>query len=80
MMISQAVSRMRNEFSDSLNKVIYQHERIILERHGKPIAAILPIAEYERVKTYIDSVMPARQKTEDVPANPGVESAQHGRI
>lgn len=52
-MILKAVSQLRNGFADSLNRVIYQRERIILERHGKPIAAILPFEEFERVKPYL---------------------------
>lgn len=37
----------RNTFSDYLNRASYQGERIIIERRGKPIAAIVPLADVE---------------------------------
>ena len=58
-MIIQQVSQARREFSDLLNRVIYQQERVILERHTKPIAAILPMAEYERFRAILAGEHPA---------------------
>jgi len=69
-MIQQAVSRMRNEFSDSLNRVIYQHEQIILERHGKPVAAILPFDEFERVKPFLTEPVLATDHGGEAPVHP----------
>lgn len=37
----------RNTFSDYLNRAQYQGERIIIERRGKPVAAIVPLADVE---------------------------------
>ena len=69
-MILQAVSKIRKEFSDSLNRVIYQRERIVLERHGKPIAAILPFDEFEKIMPYlIDAPADAPKGDETIGAN-----------
>ena len=40
----------RNTFSDYLNRASYQGERIIIERRGKPIAALVPLADIERLE------------------------------
>ena len=37
----------RGAFSDMLNRVIYLKERIILMRRGKPIAAVIPMEDFE---------------------------------
>jgi mRNA interferase RelE/StbE len=37
-----ATSKARGRFSDLLNRVAYRHDRILLERHGKVVAAIVP--------------------------------------
>lgn len=38
-------SELRQGFSDALNRVSYGKERIVLERHGKQVAAIIPIED-----------------------------------
>jgi prevent-host-death family protein len=35
----------RNEFSDVLNRAAFGKERIILQRRGKPIAAVVPMED-----------------------------------
>lgn len=37
----------RNTFSDYLNRASYQGERIIIERRGKPVAALVPLSDVE---------------------------------
>ena len=37
------VAEIRNNMADALNRVAYQGERIILERRGKGVAAIVPM-------------------------------------
>jgi prevent-host-death family protein len=34
---------MRSNLSDTVNRAYYQGERIILERRGKPVAALVPV-------------------------------------
>ena len=40
-------TRVRNDFAETINRVAYQGERIILERRGKPMAAVVPIEDLE---------------------------------
>jgi prevent-host-death family protein len=40
-------SKAREDFSDTINRVAYSGERIVLERRGKAVAAIVPIADLE---------------------------------
>ncbi len=37
-----SVTEARSSLSDVLNRVKYRHERIVLTRHGKPVAAFVP--------------------------------------
>jgi prevent-host-death family protein len=36
------VTQARDELAELLNQVAYAHERIILTRHGKPVAGLVP--------------------------------------
>ena len=40
-------SKVREEFSEMLNRVLYQGIRIVLNRHGKRVAALIPIEDFE---------------------------------
>ena len=40
-----AASKARESFSDTLNRVAYRKERIVLRRRGKEIAAVVPIED-----------------------------------
>lgn len=44
-MIHLAASRVREHFSDTLNRVAYRKERIVLRRRGKDLAAVVPIED-----------------------------------
>lgn len=37
----------RNHFSEVINEAAFGDERVVLTRHGKPIAAIIPFAVLE---------------------------------
>ena len=37
----------RQEFSDTLNRVAYGQDRIVLRRHGKDVAALIPMADLD---------------------------------
>lgn len=37
----------RRDFADKINRVAYGHERITITRHGKNVAAIIPIEDLE---------------------------------
>jgi prevent-host-death family protein len=38
-----STSKARVDFAETINLVAYQGERVVLDRRGKPIAAIIPI-------------------------------------
>ena len=41
------VVEVRNSFGDYLNRAQYQGERIVIERRGKPVAALIPMEDIE---------------------------------
>jgi len=41
------VSMARGNFSDLLNEVLVYGGRIVLERHGKPVAALVSVGDLE---------------------------------
>lgn len=53
-MTRMQASKARDEFSDTLNKVAYTGERVVLRRHGKDIAAIVPIEDLEMLEAVED--------------------------
>jgi len=44
------VTQAREELSDLINRVAYGHERIILTRHSKPVACIVPPEDLARLE------------------------------
>jgi len=40
----------RGNFSDLLNEVLVYGERVVLERHGKAVAVLVPVADLERLE------------------------------
>ena len=40
-----AASKIREKFSDALNRVAFQHERIVVERNGHDIAALVSVED-----------------------------------
>jgi len=48
------VSELRDHIADTLNRVAFQGERIILERHGKPQVALIPVEDLELLKRLED--------------------------
>ena len=41
---------LRNRIGDVLNRVLYKGERFVIERRGKPVAAIVSIDELEKLE------------------------------
>jgi prevent-host-death family protein len=48
------ISEARGEFSDLVNRAAYRHERVLLTRHGKAIAAIVPAEDLELLEALED--------------------------
>jgi prevent-host-death family protein len=40
-------SEARTQFSDVVNQVAFKGERVVLHRHGKDVAAIVPVEDLE---------------------------------
>jgi prevent-host-death family protein len=40
-----AASEARKDFAETLNRVAYRGERVVLYRRGKPVAAVVPVAD-----------------------------------
>jgi len=46
----------RNRFSDIVNDVAFRRERVILQRHGKDIAAVVPIEDLALLEALEDKI------------------------
>ena len=44
-MLERSASDARQNFSEIVNLVAYGGERVIIQRHGKELAAVIPIAD-----------------------------------
>jgi prevent-host-death family protein len=49
-------SKARQEFSDTLNRVVYGRERIVLARRGRDLAAIVPMDDLELIRALEDRI------------------------
>lgn len=62
-MIRLRASQVREDFADTLNRVAFKGERIVLHRHGKNVAALVPLADLEALEALEDRVdLPAARK------------------
>ncbi|MCH9770485.1 MAG: type II toxin-antitoxin system Phd/YefM family antitoxin [Gammaproteobacteria bacterium] len=50
-MMKMTTVEARENFSDLINKAAYGSRRIVLTRRGKPLAAIVPLADLEQLST-----------------------------
>ncbi len=53
-MTRMQASKARDTFSDTLNRVAYRGTRIVLQRRGKPIAALVPVEDLELLEDLED--------------------------
>jgi prevent-host-death family protein len=51
-----AASELRKELSATLNRVAYGKDRVVLHRHGKDLAAIIPIDDLEVLEKLEDRI------------------------
>lgn len=70
-----SVSEARESFADLVNRVAYRKERILVTRHGKRVAAIIPIEQVEFLERAEDEydlrlADEARKELEHTPAIP----------
>jgi len=51
---TRRISEARGEFSALVNRAAYRQERVVLTRHGKPIAAIISTDDLELLEALED--------------------------
>jgi prevent-host-death family protein len=49
-----AMSKAREEFSEMVNRAAFAKERVMIERHGKPVAAMVPVEDVELLQAFED--------------------------
>jgi prevent-host-death family protein len=54
--VSITVTALRESLSETVNVVAYQHRRVVLERNGKPAAAMVSIEDFELLKEIEDKL------------------------
>ena len=52
---SVSATAARQSFSESLNRAAYGGERVVIQRHGKPIAAVVPIEDLRLIEEMEDA-------------------------
>jgi prevent-host-death family protein len=50
------ISEARESFSTTVNRVAYGGERVVLTRHGKRVAAVVPLDDLELLEALEDAV------------------------
>jgi prevent-host-death family protein len=49
-------ARAREQLAEALNRVGFGKERVVIERHGKPVAALVPIEDLETLRALEDRI------------------------
>jgi prevent-host-death family protein len=55
-MSERRISDVRGTFSSTVNRAAFGGERVVLTRHGKRVAAVVPIADLELLESLEDAV------------------------
>lgn len=55
-MASISAGEARERFADVVNRAAYGKERVALTRHGKPVAAVVPIEDVELLEAVEDRI------------------------
>ena len=54
-MSERRISEARGSFSTTVNRVAFGGERVVLTRHGKRVAAVVPIEDLELIEALEDA-------------------------
>ena len=54
-MSERRISEARDSFSTTVNRVAFGGERVVLTRHGRRVAAVVPIADLELIEALEDA-------------------------
>jgi prevent-host-death family protein len=49
-----STSEARRQFAELINRAAYRGERFVVQRRKKPVAAVIPIEEYELLERMIE--------------------------
>lgn len=52
--VRSPASKARERFSEILNRVAYRRDRVLLERHGRAVAAVVPVEDLELLEELED--------------------------
>lgn len=52
--VTESASKVRQQFAVNLNRVAFKRDRILLERHGKLVAAMVPVEDLELLEELED--------------------------
>lgn len=55
-MVRLTVTKAREDLAEMVNRVAYGHERIVLERRGKNLAALVPIEDLDLLEMFEDKI------------------------
>lgn len=55
-MTALAMTKAREEFAETVNRVAYTKERILVEKHGKAVAAVVPVEDVELLQALEDRI------------------------
>lgn len=55
-MTALTITRAREEFAETVNRVTYKKERILVEKHGKAVMAFVPVEDLELLQALEDRI------------------------
>ena len=50
------LTQARARFTESVNRVTYRGERILIQKHGRPVAALVPVEDLELIRELEDRI------------------------
>lgn len=61
-------TKARKEFSECVNVITYRHQRVVLKRRGKAVAAMVPVEDLELIREIEDAIdVAAAKKAKEEP-------------
>ena len=69
-----SMAAVRKDLADLIGKVHYRKERMVITRHDKPVAALVPMDDVELLERLEDrlDILEALEAIEDYDANGGI--------